>query len=91
MLGCDRISQQAESTNEGKAKRLKTWTKEGILVATANALGLVDVPDVRLVVHADMPTHLRDDVEESGRAGRDGNCSEAIVVCRKTPQDEKPA
>lgn len=46
-----------------------------------NALGLgVDVPDVRLVVHAGMPNRLRDYVQESGRAGRDGQQSKAIIV-----------
>jgi superfamily II DNA helicase RecQ len=40
----------------------------------------VDVPDVRLVVHAGMPNQSRDYVQESGRAGRDGIRSQAVVV-----------
>ncbi|KAK3933608.1 P-loop containing nucleoside triphosphate hydrolase protein [Diplogelasinospora grovesii] len=51
-----------------------------VIVAT-NALGLgIDIPDVRLVVHAGVPRRLRDYAQESGRGGRDGLESEAVVV-----------
>ncbi|KAH6957504.1 hypothetical protein DER45DRAFT_487842 [Fusarium avenaceum] len=57
---------------------------EGGLIVATNALGMgMDVPDVRLVVHAGMPRQLRNFVQESGRAGRDGQESEAVVVCGK--------
>lgn len=82
-LGCGHYHAKMD-TVEGKAMRLRAWIKEGALVVATNALGLgVDVPDVRLVVHAGMPRRLRDYVQESGRAGRDGSRSEAVVVCRK--------
>lgn len=46
---------------------------EGGLIVAINALGMgMDVLDVRLVVHAGMPRQLRNFVQESGRAGRDG-------------------
>ncbi|KAJ3469903.1 hypothetical protein MRS44_000002 [Fusarium solani] len=68
-------------TAAGKTQRLRSWIDQGHLIVATNALGLgVDVPDVRLVVHAGMPNRLRDYVQESGRAGRDGNHSEAVVV-----------
>ncbi|WKT38183.1 Helicase, C-terminal [Fusarium oxysporum f. sp. vasinfectum] len=62
---------------EGKAKRIDEWMAgnrdEGGLIVATNALGMgMDVPDVRLVVHAGMPRQLRNFVQESGRAGRDG-------------------
>lgn len=91
-LACDRYHSKVELTNEGKARQLKMWIKEGTLVVATNALGLgVDVPDVRLVVHAGMPTRLRDYVQESGRAGRDGKRSEAVVFCRRAAEREKLA
>lgn len=74
---------------EDKARWMKEWQESsggesGWIVAT-NALGLgVDVPDVRLVVHAGMPRDLRNFVQESGRGGRDGERSESAVVVRRS-------
>lgn len=52
----------------------------GALVVATNALGLgIDVPDVRLVIHADMPRQLPRFVQESGRAGRDRTPSRSVV------------
>uniref|UniRef100_L7IS48 DNA 3'-5' helicase n=1 Tax=Pyricularia oryzae (strain P131) TaxID=1143193 RepID=L7IS48_PYRO1 len=42
----------------------------------------LDVPDVRAVIHAGAPRRLRDYAQESGRAGRDGQKSEAIIMLR---------
>jgi RecQ family ATP-dependent DNA helicase len=81
MLSCE-VYHSKVDTVEGKIRRLKEWMKGGRLIVATNALGLgVDVPDVRLVVHVGMPRRLRDYVQESGRAGRDGGVSKAIVVC----------
>ncbi|KAH7111694.1 hypothetical protein B0J13DRAFT_534228 [Dactylonectria estremocensis] len=51
-----------------------------VIVAT-NALGLsIDVPNIQVVLHIEMPFEMANYAQQSGRAGRDGLQSEAIIV-----------
>mgnify|MGYP000877007075 FL=1 len=70
-----------------KAERQRTWMdgQQRVMVAT-NAFGMgIDKPDVRLVVHIDIPSSLEEYFQEAGRAGRDGNAAQAIALCE--PRD----
>ncbi len=65
-----------------RTKGQERWTKNQVRIMVAtNAFGMgIDKPDVKLVVHMELPSTIEAYFQEAGRAGRNGKTAYAFLL-----------
>jgi ATP-dependent DNA helicase RecQ len=69
-------------TSDEKIRKQNEWKSEQCrVIVCTNAFGMgIDKPDVRLVIHFELPSSLEEYFQEAGRSGRDGEKAYAIAL-----------
>ncbi len=93
MQGIQADYYHAGLTQDERNKKQEAWIKDQTrIIVCTNAFGMgIDKPDVRTVVHADVPDCLENYYQEAGRAGRDGKKAYAVLVYDNKELDELQA
>lgn len=82
MNGIDADFYHAGLSSEERSRKQEEWIKNKVrVIVCTNAFGMgIDKPDVRVVVHYDVPDCLENYYQEAGRAGRDGKKAYAVLL-----------
>ncbi len=77
-------------SQEDRNDKQERWMKNSVrVIICTNAFGMgIDKPDVRLVIHAEVPDNLENYYQEAGRAGRDGKKSYAVLLYNEVMLEE---
>ena len=77
-------------SQEDRNNKQEQWMKNSVrVIICTNAFGMgIDKPDVRLVIHAEVPDNLENYYQEAGRAGRDGKKSYAVLLYNEEMLEE---
>ncbi len=76
--------------NQQRAQKQEDWIQDRTrVIAATNAFGMgIDKPDVRVVVHMDLPNSLEAYYQEAGRAGRDEQKAYAVALFNQADLSE---
>ena len=85
MKGLSSDFYHAGLTQDQRNEKQDDWLKgKTRFIVCTNAFGMgIDKPDVRVVVHVDVPDCVENYYQEAGRAGRDGKKSYAVLLATK--------